>query len=243
MANPALNTYRRLDQSEGPALSSRRPWVTDRRTSLESMAYRVRLAVMGLAALGCIGAERGNPVWLGALPVLLVGVVVFLLIIGLQVLVSSRRRSRKLAKILVALVAGSVCGALWILLIDTVVTAATPEVMNESAVLGIGVVAALVAATLLSMPHRLSQVVGLSAMTIGFHSLAVPIAGLISLLFRRAQWVPDAGLRLAGDLPTVGLSVGGLLVGLILVFVGDQALRRGRTRRSRPRFDLSGPHA
>jgi len=84
------------------------------------------------------------------------------------------------------------------------------------------------------MPNRLSEMVGLAAMAIGFHSLALPIAALISLLVGGAQ---------AGDLRTVALSVGGLLVGAFLVFVGDRVLRRRRMRSSRPRFDLSGPHA
>jgi hypothetical protein len=44
------------------------------------------------------------------LPFLLVSGVVFLLSTGILVLAASRRRRRKLAKILVPLVAGSVCG-------------------------------------------------------------------------------------------------------------------------------------
>jgi hypothetical protein len=194
---------------------------------------------MGLAAFGCAVTEpeAGRPGWLGPLPVLLVGVVVFLVCTGILMLVSTPRRSRKLAKIFVALTAGLGCGALWILLVGIAVNGAVPE----PAVLVVGVVTALVSASLLSMPNRLSTVVGFSAMVIGFHSLALPIAALISLVVGRAQWVPAGSLRLAGDLRTVGLSVGGLLVGVVLVFVGDQTLRRRRTRRSR--FDLSGPHA
>jgi hypothetical protein len=167
-------------------------------------------------------------------PFLLVAVVTFLLSTGFLVFVSSRRRARKLTKMLVALVAGSVCGVLWILLVDTAVSAAIPDAMSEPAVLAVGVVTALVAASLLSMPDRLSRVAGLSAMAIGFHSLALPIAALIALLVGEAQ---------AGGLRTVALSVNGLLVGVFLVFVGDRVLRRRRMRRSRPRFDLSGPHA
>jgi len=154
--------------------------------------------------------------WLVALPFLLVAGWVFLLCTGVLVLVSRRRRRRKLAKILVPLVAGSVCGALWILLVDTAANTAIPDAMNEPAVLAVGVVTALGAASLLSMPNRLSEMVGLSAMAIGFHSLALPIAALISLLVGGAQ---------AGDLRTVALSVGGLLVGVFLVFVGERVLR------------------
>ena len=115
------------------------------------------------------------------------------------------------------------------------INAAIPGATNEPAVLVVGVVmAALVAASLLLTPNRLSKVVGLSAMAIGFHSLALPIAALISFLVGGAR---------AGDLRTVALSVGGLVVGVFLVFVGDRVLRRRRRSRSRARFDLSRPHA
>ena len=171
-----------------------------------------------------------------ALPFLLVAGVVFLLCTGVLLFVSSRRRRRKLAKMLVTLVAGSVCGAeaFWILLIDTAVNPAIPDAMNEPAVLVVGVVTALVAASLLSMANHLSEMVGLSAMAMGFHSLALPIAALISIV---------AGGAHAADLRTVALSVGGLLLGLFLVFIGDRVLRGRRMRSSRPRFDLSGPPA
>src|ERR1700730_2049211 len=159
-------------------------------------------------------------------------VVVFLLCTGVLVFVSSRRRRRKLLKMLVTLVAGSVCGAFWILLIDTAVNPAIPDAMHEPAVLLIGVVTALVAASLLSMANHLSEMVGLSAMAMGFHSLALPIAALISIV---------AGGAHAVDLRAVALSIGGLLLGVCLVFVGDR--RRRRRSRSRARFDLGQPYA
>ena len=135
---------------------------------------------------------------------------------------------------LVTLVAGSVCGAFWILLIDTAVNPAIPDAMNEPAVLVVGVVTALVAASLLSMANHLSEMVGLSAMAMGFHSLALPIAALISIV---------AGGAHAVDLRAVALSIGGLLVGVVLVIVGDRVLRRRRMRSSKSRFDLGRPPA
>lgn len=173
-----------------------------------------------------------SPWWLGALPFLLVAGVVFLLLTGILVFVSSRRRRRKLAKILVPLVAGLVCGALWILLVDTAVNAAI-EATNQPAVVGVGVVmAALVMICLLWMSNRLGMVVGLSVMAISFHSLALPIAALISVLV--------GGTR-SWTLRPVALSVGGLLLGVFLAFAGDRVLRRQRRRWPRARFDLSGP--
>jgi len=209
--------------------------VLDRRTFIGIWAGG--LLTMPLAAEAqesrAVPSGTSGP-WLVALPFLLVAGWVFLLCTGVLVLISRRRRRRKLAKILVPLVAGSVCGALWILLVDTAANTAIPDAMNEPAVLAVGVVTGLGAASLLSLPNRLSEMVGLSAMAIGFHSLALPIAALISLLVGGAQ---------AGDLRTVALSVGGLLLGLFLVFIGDRVLRSRRMRSSRPRFDLSGPPA
>jgi hypothetical protein len=151
---------------------------------------------MGLAAVGCIGAEpeTGQRVWLGAFPVLFLGVAVFLLFIGLQAFVSSRRRSRRLAKVLLALVAGSACGALWMLLVDTVVNAAIRDAVNETAVRVVGVATALLVAAVLLTPNRLSTVVGRSAMVVGFHCLALPIAACLAVVVRGAR----LGTGLAG---------------------------------------------
>ncbi len=173
---------------------------------------------------------------------------------GFLVLVSPRRRRRKVAKLLVAFGAGSVCGALWVLLVNIVVNAADSDALDESAVLVVGLVTALAAAFLLSTPDSLAEVAGLSAMAIGFHSLALPLAALVSFLAAGAQWFPTAsarppltavilGARSAGNLRTVGLSLGGLLVGLCFVFVGDRVLLRRRLRRSQPRFHLRRPEA
>lgn len=175
--------------------------------------------------------------WLVVMPFLLVAGVVSLLCAAVVVLASRRRRGQKAARILVPLGAGSVCGALWMLLVDTVANTIAIDTINESAVLLVGVVTALVAAIFLSAPTNLREVAGLSMMVIGFHSLALPIAALSSLVVAGAAWLPGA----SAELRAVGLSVAGLLVGILLVFLGDQALRRHRRRRSRPRLDLSGP--
>ena len=195
----------------------------DRRSFLGSLTG-------GLLATGAGSIETDTR--FVAVVLALSAVVVFLLCTGVLVFVSSRRRRRKLVKMLVTLVAGSVCGAFWILLIDTAVNPAIPDAMHEPAVLVIGVVTALVAASLLSMANRLSEMVRLSAMAMGFHSLALPIAALISIV---------AGGAHAVDLRAVALSIGGLLLGVGLAFVGDR--RRRRRSRSRARFDLGQPYA
>ena len=148
---------------------------------------------------------------------------------GILVSVFRRRRERKLTKILVAFVAGSVCGALWMLLVDTAANTIRPDTIKGSAVLLVGVVTALVAALLLSVSESLTQVAGLSMIVIGFHCLALPIAALVSFFVAGAAWLPDA----SAELRTVGLGVAGLFVGALLVFLGDRVLivRRMRVHR------------
>jgi len=145
---------------------------------------------------------------------------------GILVSVVRRRRGRKLTKTLVALVAGSVCGALWMLLVDTVANAIRPDTINDSAVLLVGAVTALVAALFLSAPQSLTEVEGLSMIVIGFHSLGLPLAALISFVVAGPAWLPGA----SAELRAVGLSVAGLLVGVLLVFLGDRVLRVRRMR-------------
>jgi len=265
MTEPTLDTRKRLDQVEGSAqLSVRRRAAAGepptRRTSLASWASRVSVAVIGLGASGCVVVRATEPDIQSALPMLalfallLVGGAVFVVASGMLVVVSRRRRRRGLEKILVAVFAGLVCGALWVLIVATVVNAERPGAMMGPAVLGVGVVTALGAAILLLRPDSLSEVVGLSAMTIGFHSLVLPIGALIAFLVGGARWLPATsvrpaltavilGIRLAGDPSTVGLSVGGLLSGLFLVFIGERVLRGAgrRMRKVAPRFDLSRP--
>jgi hypothetical protein len=149
--------------------------VPTRRTSSASLVSRARVAVIGLAAFGCVsatdpGSQSVISGW-AVLAFLLVGGALYLVVSGILVVVSRRRRRRRVEEILVAVFAGSVCGALWVLLVATVVNAARPGAMMGPAGLGVGVVTALGAAILLSRPDSLSEVAGLSAMTIGFHSL------------------------------------------------------------------------
>ena len=182
------------------------------------------LIVVGSTAFGCVRSDIApeDPVVVFAF--VLIVVVVFVLCTGILMLVSRRRRRRKLAKVLVALVAGAACGALWILLLDTAVNPAIPDAVKAPIVLAVGVGTALGAAVLLSMPRRLSRILGLSVMAVGFHSLALPIAAVTSMLVGGPQAV---------DRHTIALSVGGLLSGTLLVFVADRVLRRPKMRSAR----------
>lgn len=218
------------------------------RSSLAPSASRVSVAVVGLAVgSGCVegrmtGSDQRYSIPLLAL--LALGAVLFLAFSGLALLVAWRPHRRRLLKILVAVVAGGMCGALWVLLITTVLDAAArPGALTRVVV--VGVVVALSVAVLLGRPGRLREVMGRSLMTTGFHSLALPIAALISFLVGGAQLGAGGstrpelsavilGVKLAGSIVTVGLSVGGLLVGMLFVFLGDRLLRQAsRTRRER----------
>ena len=255
MATGGLLAARLAAERRPQPPTGKRPHVgTGSRGSLAPMARRMSIAVLGLAAFGCVARPIDTDVPFVTGVFLSSAVVVFLVCTGVLVFVSRRRRRRKLAKMLVALTAGLVCGAVWLLLVGTVADAAGFDAMEEPAVLVVGLVTALVAALLLSAPDSLTEVAGFSAMAIGLHSLALPVAALISFVVAGAQRVPAASVRpaltavilrvrLAGDLSTVGLSVGGLLVGLFFVFVGDRLLRRRRRRSSRARFDLGRRHA
>ena len=112
------------------------------------------------------------------------------------------------------------------LLVDVAANTIRPDTIRGSTLLLVGVVTALVVALILSVSESLTEVAGLSMIVIGFHSLALPIAALISLLLAGAAWLPGA----SAELHTVGLGVAGLLVGALLVFLGDRFLRIRRMR-------------
>lgn len=213
-----------------------------RRAALVSRASRVSIAVGGLAVCsGCVEVRvvGGDALATIALLALFALAVVLLLVFaGLVLLVDRRRSRRRLLKVLIATVAGSVCGTLWVLCIATIRAAARPVVLTDLPLIGVGVVVAVSAALLLSGPGRLREVVGRALMVAGFNSLALPVAALISFLVGGAQLSPGSarpelsavvlGVRLAGNVATAGLSVGGLLAGTFLVFLGDRQLRQAR---------------
>jgi hypothetical protein len=72
---------------------------------------------------------------------------------------------------------------------------------------------------------------------VGFHMLALPIAALISFLIAGAAWMPDA----SAERRTVALSVAGLLVGALLVFLGDRVLLVRRMRVRKPIAQRNAP--
>lgn len=137
------------------------------------------------------------------------------------------RRRQKQKKVLVAFGAGSICGALWMLLVDVAANTIRIDTIKEWALLLIGVGAMLVVSLFLaSTSESLREVVGLSLMVIGFHGLALPIAALISFVAAGAKWLPGA----SAEIHAVAVGVAGLVAGALLVFVGDRVLRVRRVK-------------
>jgi hypothetical protein len=135
-----------------------------------------------------------------------------------------------------AALAGAVGGGLWMLLATTILDVARPGVMTIPVTLAVGGVTGLAVAAFCWRPGTPRLIWGRVALTVGLHALALPVAAAISF-GATAIWPPpetaDLGLsldllgaRLVGTPATVRLGVGGFVLGLLLVAIGDRALRR-----------------
>jgi hypothetical protein len=153
------------------------------------------------------------------------------------------RESRNLSA---AVLAGLVCGCLSMVFATTILDVAWPTVMTVSVALAIWGVTGLAAAAFCWSPGTPRQIWGRVALTVGFHALALPVAAAISF-GATGIWPPPGtadlglslsvfGVRLVGTPATVRIGVGGFVLGLILVAIGDRALgRRGTRDRTRAR--------
>jgi len=135
-----------------------------------------------------------------------------------------------------AVVAGPVCGGLWMLVATTILDVARPGVMTVPLALGVGGVTGLAVAAFCWSPGTPRQIWGRVALTVGLHALALPVAAAIAF-GASGIWPPPGtadlglsldvfGVRLVGTPATVRLGVGGFVLGLLLVAIGDRALRR-----------------
>jgi len=135
-----------------------------------------------------------------------------------------------------ALLAGLVCGGLWILFATTILDVARPEMTTVPVTLGVGGVTGLAVAAVCWRRGTPRQIWGRVALTVGLHALALPVAAAISF-GASGIWPPPAtadlglsldvfGVRLVGTPAIVRLGVGGFVLGLLLVAIGDRALRR-----------------
>jgi hypothetical protein len=135
-----------------------------------------------------------------------------------------------------AALAGAVCGGLWVLLVSTVLEIVGPGTISIPIALGVWAAPALAVATALSAPGPVRQSWGRAVLVVGLHALAMPVAAAGSLA-ASGLWPPAEtadlgfsldllGVRLVGSPATVRLGVGGFVVGLLLVAIGDRALQR-----------------
>jgi hypothetical protein len=147
------------------------------------------------------------------------------------------RPHRERRNLAAAVVAGLVCGGLWMLIATTILDVARPGVMTLPLALGVGGVTGLAVAVFCWRRGTSRQIWGRVALTVGLHALALPVAAAISL-GATGIWPPPEtadlglsldvfGVRLVGTPATVRLGVGGFVLGLLLVAIGDRALRRG----------------
>lgn len=135
-----------------------------------------------------------------------------------------------------AVPAGLVCGGLWMLIATTILDVARPGMTTVPVTLGVWGVTGLAAAAFCWSPGTPRQIWGRVALTVGLHALALPVAAAISF-GATGIWPPPEtadlglildvfGVRLVGTPATVRLGVGGFVLGLLLVAIGDRALRR-----------------
>jgi hypothetical protein len=136
-----------------------------------------------------------------------------------------------------ALLAGLVCGALWILFVTTILDVVRPGATTFPS-LAVGIAMGLAVAAFCWRPGTSREIWGCVALTVGLHALAMPVAAAISF-GATGIWPPPEtadlglsvdvlGVRLVGTPTTVRLGVGGFVGGLLLVAIGDRALgRRG----------------
>jgi hypothetical protein len=136
----------------------------------------------------------------------------------------------------VALLAGAVCGGLWVLLVGIVLDAMGPGRISRPLLGGVWGATGLAVALALSRPGSPRALWGRAAVAIGLHGLALPFAAAISFVVAGAQWSPSdpgrlelsatiLGVRVAASPLAIRMAVGGFVGGLILLSVGDRALR------------------
>jgi hypothetical protein len=136
-----------------------------------------------------------------------------------------------------AVVAGAVCGGLWVLIAAIILSVASPGMMTAPLALGIWGTTGLAVAVFVLRPGTPREAWGRAAMAVGLHGLALPISAAISFVVTAVGWSPVEatdlelsldilGVRLARTPTIVRLGVSGFVLGLVLISVGDRALRQ-----------------
>lgn len=139
----------------------------------------------------------------------------------------------------VALLAGAICGGVWTLAAGIVLDAAGPGSIPPWLLASVWAATGLAVTVLLAKPGTPRQLWGRAAITIGLHGLALPVAAAVSFVVAGTQWSPAdpgnlelsatiLGVRVAASPMTIRAAVGGFVLGLVLLAVGDRAMREPR---------------
>lgn len=135
-----------------------------------------------------------------------------------------------------AVLSSLACGGLWVLITVTILARIRPDLTTIPVAVSVWAVTGLAVAAFVSSPATPRQTWGRAALTVGLHALALPVAAAVSFA-ATGIWPPPEtadlgltldvlGVRLVGTPATVRLGVGGFVLGLVLVAIGDRALRR-----------------
>jgi hypothetical protein len=137
--------------------------------------------------------------------------------------------------------AGVVCGGLWALGATTVLEVFRPDMPTTPIVVAIWIATGLGVAIFLLGPGPARVAWGRAALTMGLHALGLPLAAAVAF-WATSLWPPaetaDLGLnvtilgvRLIATPTAVRVAVLGFVLGLLLVAIGDRALRRSARER------------
>jgi hypothetical protein len=164
-----------------------------------------------------------------------------------------RRWPIRLAKALATLIGGTASGAASLLVVASVVNAGKPGTMTSRSMLAVWAVSSVVAMLFIGRAPLIRRVVTRTCLALGVQGVVLPLATLVSFVVAGTRLAGSAGtdgertvvvmgVRLAGNLPAVWIGLGGFLLGLALVIVGDRARRRTARRRgvSRSRPSRAG---
>lgn len=159
-----------------------------------------------------------------------------------------RRWPIRLAKAVITLLGGAASGAVTLLVVTTVVNAGKAGTLDRTGMLAVWAVATVVAMLFIGRAPLIRRAVTRTCLVLGVQGVALPLATLVSFLLAGTRLAGSAGsagertvdilgVRLAGHLPAVWISLAGFCIGLALMILSDRGRRRvvRRRRRGAPR--------
>lgn len=157
-----------------------------------------------------------------------------------------RRWPIRLAKAVITLLGGAAAGAVTLLVVTTVVNAGKAGTLDRTGMLAVWAVATVVAMLFIGRAPLIRRAVTRTCLVLGVQGVALPLATLVSFLLAGTRLAGSAGsagertvdifgVRLAGHLPAVWISLAGFCIGLALMILSDRGRRRVVRRRRVPR--------